>query len=292
MIKKIILLPIFLILLTNCSSDDNSNNSIDENEEPTEIKIRKLFQRNEANNSQYIVYFNEDGTILKELHTTFNGDESLSSYNLYEYDSQNNLKSIKLYSHTDEFIENYIDFTYDNQGNILTMVRENGSGLGFLTTTFIYEGNILNFTEEVTNKSGNIIFDSQGRIIETQHDKYGDGNLRHHYLSYENNELKEIIDFSNYTYRYTKEQTVNPLFRNFIDNPIQYMIESQYLYDIDFTIEDELLPFNVSNMTKTYNGSSQDSRTTTFIYNDLEMPISANTIRYGNELITKTFEYY
>lgn len=290
MIKNILFIPLILILIFGCSSDDST---IVENEEQnTTLKIRKFIQRNETSNSQYITYYNEDGTILKQLYTPYDGDENLSSYNLFEYDSQNKLKSIKLYSHTDEFIENYIDFTYDNQGNIATMVRENGSGLGYLTTTFIYEGNTLNFTEEVTNKSGNIIFDSQGRIIETQHDKYGDGNFRHHYLSYENNELKEIIDFSNYTYRYTKEQTVNPLFRNFIDNPIQYMIESQYLYDIDFTIEDQLLPFNVSNMTKTYNGSSQDSRSTTFIYNDLEMPISANTIRHGNELITKTFEYY
>lgn len=289
MIKNILYIPLVLILVFGCSSDDSN---IIENEEPSELKIRKFSQRTEASNSQYIVYYNEDGTILKQLHTAFNGDENLSSYNLYEYDSQKKLKSIKLYSHTDEFIENYIDFTYDNQGNIVTMVRENGSGLGYLTTTFIYEGNKLSFTEETTNKSGYIIFDSQGRILETQHDKYGDNSFRYHYFSYENNELKQIIDISNYTYSYTKEQTVNPLFKNFIDNPIQYMIESQYLYDIDFTIEDELLPFNVSNMIKTYNGSSQDSRSTTFIYNDLEMPINANTIRYGNELITKTFEYY
>ena len=287
MIKKIIFLSLLFIALLGACSKKSDDSPV---AQQSNYIIKKVIESNEFSNNNYIQYFNDNGTLQKDLSFLFNQTEEGRGYRLYEYDTEQRLTAIKLYSGSDEFIRTEQSYSYNAQGQLVSRVDYGDATHPPYNTTFTYMDNRIDFIETETNRSGYFVFDINGRIMETSHDS-GGGIFRYYFLSYENGQLMEIR-IGNQIYTYSIDENPNPLFRNFISNPIQYLLERHFLYDIDFTSESYLFPNNVTNVTRNSGVGSTNYRTTTFQFNNSNFAISSSTLRSDGAIIDRTYEYY
>ncbi len=282
------------LLLLGCSSDDSSNNNNEDNggDQNTVLNIKKLTTVNSLTDYTSVTYFNENGTVQRRLGFNTGQNESTSSYELYEYNSGQNLISIKLYDANGQFIRDWRLYTYDSQER-LSAITDYGDGSHLpYHTSFMYETNRVDFLENETNKSGYVVFDSQQRIIETAHDDTGLGTFQQHSFIYENGKVIEISKGDGTIYNNTIDANTNPLFRDFIANPMQYMLIDQYLYDIDFTFHYSYLQNNTERVTSTTNSVVFELEETTYVYNSDNYPLSSSTTRHDGAVITRAFEYH
>ena len=284
--KKIFLL-LFTVIFLSCSSDDSNN---EEQSGNVDLHISKLTETN--NGYTFIRYYNEDGTIIKELGMNVGDNEDDRPYTLYAYDNQQNLKSLKFYSANDEFIRDYRIYEYDNNNKLIKLTDYGDGSHDPYVTTFTYSTNRVDFEESITEKIGSIIFDSKGRIIETNHQSSPSG-LTTHFIEYnEDNQVLKITKPEGDAYTYEISDTENPMFQYFISKPMQYMLAEHDLYDIDFTFDTSYSKNNVTKFIVSYNNYPVGIEETTFQYNNNNYPISSTTNRINGSIIERTFEYY
>jgi hypothetical protein len=275
----------------SCSSDDTSSDT--SNDDQTDNEILKIFRLTETSHDYtFIRYYNENGTIIRELGMNVGDNENDRPYTLYEYDNLQNLKSLKFYSENDEFVRDYRTYEYDGS-NRLTMLTDYGDGSNSpYHTIFTYGPNRIDFEEPETERFGSIVFDDHGRIIETNH-KNSPSSFLTHFISYNTNgQVLEIRQGEDITFTYETDNSANPMFQFFISKPVQYMLSEHYLYDIDFTFDTSYSIHNVTKISKHFNTSLLGTEEMTFQYNTNGYPISSTTVRQDGSLIERTFEYY
>lgn len=284
--KKLFLL-LFAVTFLSCSSDDTNN---DEQSGDEVLHISKLTQTN--NGRIFIRYYNEDGTIIKELGMNVGDNEANRPYTLYEYDDQKNLKNLKFYSENGDFIRDYRTYEYDSNNRLIKLTDSGDGAPDPYITTFTYSNNRVDFEETISEKVGSILFDAKGRIIETNHQSSPSG-LTTHFIKYNtDNQVTEISDASGTTYNFETNDTANPLFQFFISKPMQYMLSEHHLYDIDFTFDTSYSVNNVTKFIVSQNNLPVGTEETTFQSNSNNYPISSTTIRINGSTIERTFEYY
>ncbi|PVW17199.1 hypothetical protein [Marixanthomonas spongiae] len=280
---KNVLLLLIPILFLSCSSDDS--NKAEETEETVDLKISKLTEAH--NNDTFIRYYNEDGTVSKEIWIFDGSSENERPYSLFIYNDQQNLESIKLYSENDEFARNHRTYEY-NSNNQLVKLTDYGDGTHEpYHTTFTYSTNRVDFEELETERSGYIKFDNKGKIIETYHQS-GPSFWITNFIKYKDNQVSEISQLNGRKYIFETVDTPNPLFQFFIKKPMQYILTEHYLYDIDFTFDTS---YSINNVTTIHNipGGKEE---TVFQYKKDDYPISSTTIREDGSVIERSFEYY
>lgn len=284
--KKIFLL-LFTVTFLSCSSDDSSN---DEQSGNDILSISKLIET--SNGRTFIRYYKEDGTIIKELGMNVGENENDRPYTLYEYDNQQKLKNLKFYSANNEFIRDYRIYEYDNNNKLILLTDYGDGSHDPYITSFSYSANRIDFEESITEKIGSILFDANGRIIETNHQSSPSG-LTTHFIEYNSgNQVSKISDAGGTAYTYETSDTANPLFQFFISKPMQYMLTEHYLYDIDFTFDTSYSINNVTKISESQNNFPVGTEETIFQYNNSGYPISSTTIRVNGSIIERTFEYY
>ncbi|WP_026451381.1 hypothetical protein [Aequorivita capsosiphonis] len=284
--KKIFLF-LFTLVLISCSSDDSPS---EEQSGDEDLHISKLTEI--SNDRVSIRYYNEDGTIIKELGMNVGDNEDDRFYTRYEYDNQQNLKSLKFYSANDEFIRDYRTYEYDSSNRLIKLIDFGDGAHDPYITSFVYSNNRVDFEETITEKVGSILFDINGRITETRHQSSPSG-LTIHFISYNSdNQVTEISQPSGTSYTFETNTTTNPLFQFFISKPMQYMLTEHYLYDIDFTFDTSYSVNNVTKFIESQNNFPVGTEETTFQFNNNNYPISSTTIRVNGSIIERTFEYY
>ncbi len=281
MIKKIILLPIFLILLTNCSSDDNSNNSIDENEE-TELKIHKF---------KWTTYF--EGIPEYSQEYNFDLNENLTKitsdfgYSEYNYDTQGNLTQIDFFSNSNGIYGSYL-FEYNTSNKLIKFINNVATG-NDLTTIFTYNGNEITLLEEETEKEGKMIFDSDNKLIENSWTSSPNTIFKED-IVYNGDLVLEVRKHSNSNYQYSAtfeyDDKINPLYNKFSLHPLDYF--TQELYDIEYDGYD--IYFSPNNVIKEIKNNVIEIKL--FEYNEDGYPVSASIMKNDVLREEQTFEYY
>lgn len=297
MSKKYIILFLSLVTAFGCSSDDTT--TIEQGQEQEEeqeqdddevvLRISKLTEIHRENT--FIRYYNEDGTVLKELRIFDGGDEDDKPYSLYTYNNQQNLESIKFYSENDEFVRNHRIYEY-NSNNQLTKLTDYGDGTHEpYHTNFTYSANRVNFEEAETERSAYIKFDDQGKIVETYHQS-GSNFYITNFIKYEGNQVSEISQFNGKKYVFETVDSPNPLFQFFIKKPMQYILTEHYTYDLDFTFDTSYSIHNVVKISESFDNTALGTEETTFQYNENNYPVSSTTMRKDGSMIERTFEYH
>ncbi|MAZ72311.1 MAG: hypothetical protein CMC70_04105 [Flavobacteriaceae bacterium] len=283
--KKIFLFVLTLTLM-NCSEDDSNVN--EDPEQEVSLNISKLTQTN--NGGTFIRYYNEDGTVIRDLRMNEGENENEKPYSVYTYDTQQNLQSIKFFSANDEFIRDHRVYEYSN--NQLTKIIDYGDGTHDpYHTNFSYGDNRVDFEEIETGKSGYLKFNNQGKIIETNHQS-GPDFFTKNFIEYDNDQVVEISKSDGTLYSFQTDNTQNPLFQFFIDKPIQYMLTEHYTYDLDFTFGTSYSVNNVLEISESVNNTHLGTETTIFEYNNQNLPVNSVTTRVNGSIIERTFEYH
>ncbi len=283
--KKFIVL-LLTISFISCSSDDS--NKDEQIEGAVDLKISKLTETH--NENTYIRYYNENGTLSKEVFLNVGDNENNRPYALYTYDDQQNLKSIKFYSENDEFVRDYRTYEYSNN-QLVKLIDYGDATHEPYHTTFTYSTNRVDFEEVETERTGYIKFDNEGKIIETYHQS-GPSFWITNFVKYKDNQVSEISQLNGRKYIFETVDTPNPLFQFFIKKPMQYILTEHYLYDIDFTFDTSYSINNVTKISESFENTVLGTEETTFQFNNKDYPVSSTTVRKDGSVIERTFEYY
>ncbi|MGJ8664766.1 MAG: hypothetical protein ACSHW7_00220 [Patiriisocius sp.] len=275
----------------SCSEDDTTEQNMEDDEQEIVLqKTKTIISTSDGVQDEYIYYYNELGNIKKSSSHSVGVNEEDDNYAINIYDSQQNLLREELFFPNGDFDRNLREYTYNNQQQLISMKDYGDQTTNPKTTTFTYSENRVDFVESISNRSGYFIFDSLGRIIESMADKNGIGQFRYNYYTYENNQIKSIT-YLDTTYTYSTNEIENPLFNNFVTNPIQYLIVYHYIYDIDFNTDRAFSANLIANIDANYQGSSYNFEQSNYQYNENNYPIFCSFNRSDDLQITTEYSY-
>ncbi len=295
MIKNLsfILIAVFFV---GCTSDnaDNQNEEQNENQEENVELVLQRYTHTTFNQfpdpEAIIIDFNQNGTIDRykfEVHTGVP-----TGYFKYEYNSNGTINRIDHYTDSGDFEETVMEYTFDSQGRLTQFIDYGSQGGIGQTTNFTYDGNTVNFEEVETGKTGYVIFDSQGKILETNHNS-GPEQFTRSVLTYDAKGLLiEVYNFVSDNLSYTMtidyDSNINPLFQMYSGDPLVYI--SPGIHDIDFT--GTFNPFSANNVTRNaIPGLENRIDETTYEYNAEGYPTMGTTLRNGELRTEHKFEY-
>ena len=300
---------VFMVLLAvGCNSDSNDDthndppgDTTDDGVDPTDdgqgqagtdlIRYTHTTFNQFPEPEDIIFDFNQNGSIDRFKFEFNNG--SSTGYDQYVYDQEERLTKIDHYSDSGDFEVIRVAYNYDAQGRLLSMIDYASQGVDNpRTTNFSWDGNTVNFEQEVTGKTGYVIFDSSNRILETNHNS-GPEQFTRSELTYDSNGL--LVEVNNYvndqlSYTVTLEydDQTNPLYPAYSSNPLVYL--SQGIYDFDFT--GTIKPYSMHNVIRELiPGIENRDDQTTYQYNSEGYPTMGTTQRNGTLRAEHKFDY-